>query len=51
MPIFVCLTPGFDYAELKQYDDLPKQTWTMSDPEHSARVFLVPLFSRSVQFL
>ena len=42
----VCLTPGFDYAELKRYDDLPKQTWAISDPEHSARVILVPLFSR-----
>ena len=47
----VCLTPGFDYAERKQYDNLPKQTWAISDPEHSARVILVPLFSRSVQFL
>ena len=42
----VCLTPEFDYAELKRYDDLPKQTWAISDPEHSARVILVPLFSR-----
>ena len=25
---------------------LPKQTWAISDPEHSARVILVPLFSR-----
>ena len=40
------LTPGFDYVELKRYDDLPKQTWAISDPEHSARVILVPLFSR-----
>ena len=43
---YVCLTPGFDYAELKRYDDLLKETWAISDPEHSARVILVPLFSR-----
>ena len=41
----VCLTPGFDYAEFKRYDDLPKQTWAIPDPQHSARVILVPLFS------
>ena len=40
------LTPEFDYAELKRYDGLPKQTWAISDPEHSARVILVPLFGR-----
>ena len=42
----VYLIPGFDYAELKRYYDLPKRTWAISDPEHSARVILVPLFSR-----
>ena len=42
----VCLTPGFNYAELKRYDDLPKQTWSIPDPGRSARVILVPLFSR-----
>ena len=36
----------FYYAELKRYDDLPKQTWSISNPEHSARVILVPLFGR-----
>ena len=43
--MFVCLIPGFDYAELKRYDDLPKQTWAIFDPAHSARVILAPLFS------
>ena len=42
----VCLNPGFEYTELKRYDDLPKQTWAISDPEHSARVITVPLLSR-----
>ena len=42
---------GFDYAELKRYGDLRKQTWAISDPEHSARVISVPLFILSVQFL
>ena len=36
------LTPGFAYAELKRYDDLPKQTWAILDPQHLARVILVP---------
>ena len=40
------LAPVFDYDELKRYDDLPKKTWAISDPEYSARVILVPLFSR-----
>ena len=47
----MCLTPGFDYAELKRYDDLLKQTWAILDPEYSARVILLPLFNHSVQFL
>ena len=40
------LTPGSDYAEFKWYVDLPKLARAISDPEHSARVILVPLFSR-----
>ena len=42
----LCLTRGFDYAELKWYDDYPKQTKAISDPERSAPDILVPLFSR-----
>ena len=47
----VSLTPVLDYAERKQYDDIPKQTWAISDTEHSARVILIPLFSRFGQTL
>ena len=33
----------FDYAQLKLYDDLSKQTWAISDPLIiSARVIVVP---------
>ena len=47
----VCSTPGFDYAKLKRYEGLPKQTWAISDPEHSARVILIPCLVVLVQFL
>ena len=35
----------FDNAELERYDDSPKQTYTISDPDHSVRVILVPFVS------
>ena len=39
--IFYHISYKLDYAELKRYDDLPKQTLAVSDPDHSARVILV----------
>ena len=36
----VCLTLGFDYAELKRYNDLPNQASAISDPEHVSVKFL-----------